>query len=81
MLETVHGRPSLEGHIFPYQVSPTKCVLLSKCKCDGMVSLRLPNSKVCKGAVRLLLVKCYDNKMVCVTLQPGHLPVYSASGG
>ena len=33
MLETVHGRPSLEGHIFPYQVSPTKCVLLSKCKC------------------------------------------------
>ena len=29
-LETVHGQPSLEGHIFPYQVSPIKYVLLSK---------------------------------------------------
>ena len=32
-------------------------------------------------AVRLLLVKCYDNKMVEVTLQLGHLSIDSASGG
>ena len=38
--EAIHGRPSLEGYIFPYQVCPTKCVFLSKmyweCKCDSM---------------------------------------------
>ena len=31
--------------------------------------------------VMLLLVKCYDKKMVYVTLQLGHLFVDSASGG
>ena len=30
---------------------------------------------------RLLLVKCYDKKMVNVILQLGHLSVDSASGG
>ena len=41
--EAIHGRPSLEGHIFLYQVSPTKYVLLSKCINGGMFSLWLPN--------------------------------------
>ena len=37
--------------------------------------------KVCKRAVRLLLVKYYNKKMVYVTLQLGHLSVNSALGG
>ena len=32
-------------------------------------------------AIRLLLVKCYDNKIVLATLKLGHLSIDSGSGG
>ena len=40
--EAVHGKPCMEGCIFLYQVPPTKCVLLSKCKLSKCIYLACP---------------------------------------
>ena len=39
--EAVHGKPCMEGCIFLYQVPPTKCVLLSKCKLSKCIYLAI----------------------------------------